>query len=249
MMRVFFLLVFLVIFTANSANCSDSLFQKGVSEISLGNYKQARNNFLSDVERNPSFASFYNLGIASGNLENWSEARWAFESALKYKPSSNKAQFNANFALQQIDKSLEWTHPYPWTDRLVLSFGYYFWLILALFSSILIGGYAFLFISKNKRAVNSFKWLNRMLVVAIVLLLVSFYGLYHVNKHYNTYSYVIIKTDSTPFFISPNGVELDVSIPKGSRLDIEKVSDNDWLLLHVPDRNRLWVKADKVLAY
>lgn len=248
-MRVVLLLIFSICLTANNANCRDSLFQKGVTELSLDNYKQARSNFLSDVEKKPSFVSFYNLGVASGNLENWSEARWAFESALKYKPSSDKAQFNAKFATQKMDEAATWTHPYPWTDRLILSFGYNLWLILALLSSVVLGIYAFLFISKRKVAPGVFKWLSRSGIIAVILLLVSFYGLYHINSHFNTPSYVIIKTNKTPYFITPNGVELDVQIPKGSRIRIVKESKDDWLLLQVPDRDQLWVKADQVFKY
>src|SRR5690554_3180808 len=108
-------LVVIVIFFATSVfhvKSSDSLFTKGISEMALENYREALEYFQKDVEANPNFSSFYNLGVAAGNVEDWFMAKWAFESALKLNPFHHDTKHNAELATRQLSPNREWTRPY-----------------------------------------------------------------------------------------------------------------------------------------
>ena len=133
-MRAILLSIVLSFSFAFFGNCKDSLFLKGLDGMLEEDFVKAQKDFQKDVLKSPSFASYYNLGVASGNLEEWSKAKWAFESALKYKPLNGDAQFNAQFATRKLSEDQVWSHPYPWIDRVVLGFGINVWFIFVIIS-------------------------------------------------------------------------------------------------------------------
>src|SRR5690554_6211134 len=91
-MKVVFLSILFTFSIAFLSNSKDSLFVKGLDEMLEENYDAAQNTFHNDVLKSPSFSSYYNLKVASGGLEEWSKAKWAFESALKYKPLNGRSE-------------------------------------------------------------------------------------------------------------------------------------------------------------
>lgn len=242
---VSFILVFLVSF---SSLAIDSLFEEGLDNIMKKDFKKAQMGFLKDAEKQPSFSAFYNLGVASGSLGEWSKAKWAFESSLKYKPLSGDAQFNAKFASQKLSQNNLWEHPYPWHERLILGFGATTWSVLAIVTSSFLGLLIFNILTKKKSKLR--KWCLRLIAPAILLFLVSFYGVNSINKHYNEERYGIMKAVDVPFYISPNGVQIQNEVDPGSRLEIKKYfKDSTWVQIKAQNSNLLWIENKNLYTY
>ncbi|RFC54427.1 hypothetical protein [Brumimicrobium aurantiacum] len=225
---------------------SDSLFLKGVDNIMENNYEKASDIFAKDAEENPSFSAFYNLGVSSGNLDDWHKAKWAFESSLKYKPLNGDAQFNAEFASKQLNNRHTWEHPFPWIERVMLGFGMSTWVFFACVSSIFLG----FLIYKVTSSSNINKWFFRLIAPAVILFGVSFYGVYSINMHFNSSHYAILKKSDVPLYISPNGVESQDKLDPSDRLVILKYfKNNTWIQVQSKTNNMLWVKAENVYTY
>lgn len=243
------ILLFIIVFSVSfNGQAVDSLFDTGIDDIMSKNYKKAQSGFLEDAKKQPSFSSFYNLGVASGSLGEWSKAKWAFESSLKYKPLNGDAQFNAKFASQKLTQNNIWKHPYPWHERLILGFGTTTWSILVMISSVFLGLLIFNVLSKKKSKFR--KWCFRLIAPAILLFMVSFYGIYSINKHYNEERYGIMKSAEVPFYISPNGVEIQNEVDPGSRLVIMKYfKDSTWVQIKSQNNNLLWIENKNLYTY
>lgn len=249
-MKAVFLSILLVFSFASISSGRDSLFLKGLDEMLNEDYLKAQTNFHDDVLKDPSFSSFYNLGVASGNLEEWSKAKWAFESSLKYKPLNGDAQFNAEFATHKLSKNKEWSHPYPWLNRVILGFGINTWLVFVIISSLFLGGLVFTIVSKNKTKTTLNKWCLRLISPVILLFILSFYGIYTTNKHFTEDKFAIIKSNQSKLYISPNGVEVQDKIDRGSRLRIKKYfKDSTWVQVKSHGQNLLWIKNDDLYTY
>jgi hypothetical protein len=243
------ILLFISLFTLSFIGRAEhSLFNSGLDEIMQNDFKKAQSEFLDDIKKQPSFSSYYNLGVASGSLEEWSKAKWAFESSLKYKPLNGDAQFNAKFATNKLSQNNMWTHPYPWLERVVLGFGATTWTIFVCISSIFLGLLIFNIVSRRKSKFK--KWCLRLISPAILLFVVSFYGIYSINKHYNIERYGIMKSPKTHFYISPNGVQIKDEIDAGSRLRLMKYfKDSTWVQVKSKDNNYLWIESKDLFTY
>lgn len=249
MRAVLLSIVFLFSF-AFSGNSRDSLFLKGLDGMLEEDFQKAQVDFLNDVLKYPSFSSFYNLGIASGNLKEWSKAKWAFESALKYKPLSGDAQFNAEFATRKLSEDQIWSHPYPWFERVLLGFGINMWLAFVVVTSVFLGILVFYVISKTQAKSSLKKWSLRLIGPALVLFLISFYGIYSTNTHFTQERFAIIKDSKTKFYLSPNGVEIKDRVNLGSRLRIKKYfKDSTWVQVKSQSNNLLWIKSEDLYTY
>lgn len=228
----------------------DSLFNKGLDEIMQEDYRKAQEDFLKDTKNHPSFSSYYNLGVASGKMNEWNKAKWAFESSLKYKPLNADAQFNAKFATQKLSDNQIWNHPYPWLERVVLGFGTTVWTIFAGFSSLLLGVLIFNIVSKTKNNSLIKKWSIRLIIPAVLLFGLSFYGIYSVNQHYSIERYAIMRHPKVNFYISPNGVQVKDKINPASRFEIVKYfKDSLWVQVRSNGNNVLWIESDNLLTY
>lgn len=243
------ILLFIILFTLPfSGNSADSLFHLGIDDFMHDDFKKAQNDFLKSSLKQPSFSSYYNLGVASGSLGEWNKAKWAFESSLKYRPLNGDAQYNAQFATQKLSNNKVWTHPYPWLERVVLGFGTTTWTIFVVISSLFLGLLLFNIVSKPKTKIK--RWCLRLIMPAIILFGVSFYGIYSINKHYNTDRYAIMKSPKTHFYISPNGVQIKDEIDPASRLVIMKYfKDKTWIQVKSQGNNYLWIEAKNVYTY
>lgn len=249
-MRSVFLILILLFSFSNTGKAEDSLFHKGLENIINEEYQKAQKDFLQDIKEHPSFSAYYNLGIAAGKLENWHKAKWAFETALKYQPLNGDAQYNARFATEKLKENYVWTHPYPWLERLTLGFGTTTWIILVSVTSIIIGLFAFVSVSKTKLSNTIEKWSRRLIVLVVLLFMVSFFGIYSNNQHYNTERFVILKNTNTDFYISPNGVQIKEEINPASRLKlVEYAEDSSWIKVKTQGKNQLWLEKKDVFTY
>jgi hypothetical protein len=249
-MRAVLLSFIPMVFFAFLGKSSDSLFSKGLDEMMQEDYQQAQTDFQIAAFSKPCFSSYYNLGVASGKLEEWSKAKWAFESALKFKPLNGDAQFNAEFSTRKLSENQTWNHPYPWAERVVLGFGINTWLIFVILSSIFLGFLVFNIVSKSKGKSTLKKWCISLIGPAIFLFFVSFYGIYSTNNHFTNNRFAIIKNSKTEFYISPNGVEVQDEIDPGSRLNIQKYfKDSTWVQVKSQENNLLWIKNNELYTY
>ncbi|HLV40694.1 MAG TPA: hypothetical protein VKY37_00315 [Brumimicrobium sp.] len=251
-MRTVILSIVLLFSFSFLGNSRDSLFLKGLDKMLEADFQKAQSDFLNDALKNPSFSSFYNLGIASGSLQEWSKAKWAFESALKYKPLNGDAQYNAAFSTQKLSEDQVWSHPYPWMDRVLLGFGIDIWLIFVIITSVFLGLLVFNVTSKTKANAKSplKKWCVRLMIPAILLFAISFYGIYTTNKHFTQERFAIIKSDKTKFYIAPNGVEIRDEVDLGSRLIILKFfKDKTWVQVKSQNNNLLWIKSEGLYTF
>lgn len=247
-MRSIFLVLILIFAFTFQGNSRDRKFLKGVDEIMHEDNAKAQKDFLEDALKQPSFSAYYNLGVASGNLEQWSKAKWAFESSLKYKPLNGDAQYNAKFATKKISENVIWIHPYPWLERIILGFGTTTWTIFVSASSLFLGLLIFNIVSKGKSKMK--KWCIRLFVPALLLFIISFYGVYSVNKHYNKERYGILKSPKTHFHISPNGVQIKDEIDPASRFELVKYfKDSTWVQVKSDRDNYLWIKSKNLYTY
>lgn len=249
-MRTVYLILILLFSISTQGFSKDSLFQKGIDEIMHEDYTGAQVDFLKDAQKQPSFSSFYNLGVASGNMEQWSKAKWAFESSLKYRPLNGDAQFNAQFATQKLSENKVWTHPYPWLERVILGFGTTTWIVFVSISSLFLGFLIFNIVSQTKTNSNVKKWCMRLVIPTVLLFGISFYGIFSINQHYNEKRYAIMKDSKSKFYISPNGVQIKDEIDPGSRLELVKFfKDGAWVQVKSQGNNYLWIESKDLLTY
>ena len=246
-MRLIFLII--ILFTVPLiGKAGDTLFDSGIDDIMHNNFIKAQSEFLEDAQNQPSFSAYYNLGVASGSIEEWSKAKWAFESSLKYKPLNGDAQFNAQFVTSKLSENNIWTHPYPWLERIFLGFGTSTWTVLVCISALFLGFLIFNIVSKSKNKIN--KWYLRLIGPSIILFIVSFYGIYSINEHYNVKRYGIMKTPRTLFYISPGGVQIEDEIDPASRLEIVKYfKDRTWIQVKLEGNNYLWIQSKHLYTY
>ncbi|MCO5269733.1 MAG: hypothetical protein M9897_12645 [Brumimicrobium sp.] len=227
----------------------DTLFQKGVERLAEEDFNEARTTFKAIVEQEPSFAAYYNLGIAFARLNEWNHARWAFESALKYKPMEEDAQYNAQYALQQVNPKIEWQHPYSWYNRFVLGAGVYLWYVLALISSLLIGLAIYFSVSKYSKELVR-KWINRLLPLGILLFIFSTYNVSVIKQHFNAYQFAIASRSEIKLYLSPNGLEVNEEIKYEDRFILEEYAiDSTWIHILTSENRDFWVKSEDMLVY
>lgn len=249
-MKSIYLIVFFLFSFATISSATDSLFQKGLEEIYHENYAEAQLNLEKTVLTHPSFSSFYNLGIAAGKLEDWSKAKWAFESALKYLPLNGDAQFNAEFATHQLSENQEWSHPYSWIKRIILGFGVNAWLIVTILSSLLLGLIVFFATSQYQTQKTLNKWCMRLIFPAILFFIIAISGVYITNNHFTKEQFAIIKNDQAKLYISPNGLKIQQEINLGNRFIIVDYFDEDtWVQIQSQDNQMFWVKKNEIYIY
>lgn len=247
-MKRFLLSIIILSCFTFQGKCADSLFQTGTNALAQQNYKLAITDFLTLSNTAPSYSTFYNLGVAYAKSNDWYKAKWAFETALKYNPTSNDAQYNAAFVTKKIDSNIEWTQPYSWVVRFFVSIGYLVWVILAIVCSILIGLLIFkAFTSSLSPKLHS--WRPVIAGVAIVLFLVSFIGVITINHLFSSPKFAIVLPGKTTFFMMPNGIEVSPKTNAARRIEITSNQHNDWLQLKLEDQKLFWVKKETVLSY
>ncbi len=251
-MRNGFFVILIFCSFALGGKCATTLFQKGVKELTQGNHLEAQQYFYEDIANAPSFSGYYNLGIAAGKLGDWHKAKWAFESALKYSPLNENAQYNATFATRKLNQNEVWENPYSVGEKVVVGFGSVVWVILVVFFSLCIGLLVYLLILKKENNTNDIKrrWSQRLIFPFVFLFIISGICVYSINNHFKQERYAILKSNSAKFYISPNGIEVNKNVDSSLRFQIVKYSkDSTWVQLKSLKHDILWVKNENVYRY
>jgi len=231
------------------ARSQDSTFKKGVEALAEKNFETAHNLFTQDIAAAPSFSSFYNLGVAASKQKNWNEARWAFESALKYKPLNGNAQFNAEFSAHQLNKNVTWTHPYSWLERIIFGFGETVWVIISIVSAIALGILLFIGIGKSTSATQR-RWGLRLFIPTALLLFIGMYSIQSINSHFKTSKYALQQPEKVNTYLSPNGVQADQIVEGYQRLSIIAYSkDSSFIRVKTLAGSPSWIESGDVLTY
>lgn len=226
---------------------SDSLFENGVSAIAKEDYKKAVNFFISDIDQSPTFESYYNLGIAEANNENWIPSLWAFESSLKYRPNNGSAQFNADLIYDKVESNKDWEHPFSWYKRVIASVNLTIWIALVVIFSLFSGVMIFILLSHYKKFELQ-KWSKRLIIPFIVIFCISLYGGVESSRHYNQTYFLYPKSENVNVYIKPNGVMLKDQLTTSKRYKV-LAEDDEWLKIYTNNNLSAWIKKEDALSY
>lgn len=243
MMRRTVYFIFFCFFTMYSFAQQDTLFEKGVAALSTGNTDKALDYFQEDVANDPSYEGYYNLSLAYLELKDWKGAFWAAEEALKWNPSSRIAIDNAKKAINNIDSSISWYHPYSWTKRIIIAVPLGFWYSLALISALLVAFFLFTLIIKGK----TFRFYNYryLLLLFGIVFFGSLVNGVIVNHHFTSSGFVYAKEQNQPLYASQNGIVLKQTLELGNRYRILKISE-EWVKVKYHDNQPVWVPKTAV---
>lgn len=247
MIRFFLVIYLLSTATLSFAQQKDSLYAKGVEALSKKDYKSAEKYFTQNIEISKSYEGFYNLGFAFAKQEKWNESLWANEAALKYKPTNSKAIYNAKFSLEKVSSDAEWTHPYTWTKRIILSIGQTTWLVLMVVSSLIVALSVYLLIVHKKSNIIS-SWPLRLIIIFLLILITSIICFNDTMNHFEENRYAYSKEVETTLYLSPEGLEVDENLPVNIRLNVV-IDQDEWLQVLTPEFNSYWVKKEDVYTY
>jgi tetratricopeptide (TPR) repeat protein len=249
MMR--FLIVFLFVLfgfqiQAQNEQTNDSLFYYGVAALSNHDYEVAIGLLEQDATVNsPSFEGFYNLSQAYAALEDWNNAYFAAEKALKFAPNNASAKENVRYTLTNLNGDVSFQHPYSWVQRFILSVPSIVWFVMGIIASLIAAYFIFLILSKFPRAkTKSWAFLILCLVFAIST---YFAGVFRYNQlTQNTFA--LSKEDNAVTHASIDGIALNQVLLLGQRYSIIDEQDN-WIKLAYPDGQPVWIMKEKLFIY
>jgi tetratricopeptide (TPR) repeat protein len=246
-MRLLLITYFFSIVAFGFAQEKDSLYNKGLEALIVKEYNSAQEYFAQNVEITPSFQGYYNLAFAYAEQEKWIESLWANEAALKYHPTNSKAIHNVKVSFDKIFPDDEWSHPYSWTKRIILSVGETTWFILMLVSSLIVAASIYFLLSRNKEK-SKIIWSKRLVVPFAILLVLAAFCFNQVLNHFeeNTYAYSV--DEETELYLSPEGIEVDADLPENMRLSIIQ-DQEEWMQIVTPDFSTYWAKKQSLLVY
>lgn len=243
---LFILLCFVPLLWASSNESDDSLFHYGVVALSDHDYEVAIGLLEQDVAINqPSFEALYNLSQAYAAVENWNNAYYFAERALKFSPNNSIAKENVRYTLSNLNTEVEFQHPYTWLQRFVMSISSIIWYTIGILASIGSAILIFLLLSKHSRSSN------KMLALLFGLLLLTFSSYFAgtFRSHEVTSStFALAMEQNTPTFASKDGIELNQVLLLGQRYTILEDKES-WIKLAYPDGQPVWVPTSMLLLY
>ena len=248
-MKGFYFIIFLFsisnLWSANEQS-NDSLFYYGVLALSDHDYEVAIGLLEKDVITNlPTFEAYYNLSQAYAAIEDWNNAYFSAERALKFSPNSTVAKENVRYTLSNLNNEISFVHPYSWLQRFVFSISSLLWFIIGIIASIISAYFIFLYLSKSKKT-NSKSAV--ILIIAMIVSVSSYFAGVFRNEQITNYSFVLASQNNTSTFASKNGIELNQLLVQGQRYSIIEEQD-EWIKLAYPDGQPVWVKKEYLLLY
>lgn len=249
MMRLLFIFVFtLTVFQVQAVNkqTDDSLFYFGVAALSNQDYDIAIGLLEQDAEINsPTFEVFYNLSQAYAAVEDWNNAYYAAEKALKISPNNPSAKENVRYTLTNLNGDISFEHPYSWIQRFVLNVPSVIWYALGILASLVAAYFLFLVLTQSNK-VNTKSWM--LLIFALMFTLASYFAGVFKNEQIAENTFALSKTENATTFASMNGIELNQVLILGQRYSIIDEQE-EWIKLAYPDGQPVWVMKENLMVY
>ena len=244
MRQLLYILVCCLPFLGFSNKPLDSL--SSPRELILQNsYKEALILLEPRFKHNPSFADFYNAGIAYQEIGLHRKALWAFASALRINPADQAAQTNASIVLRSLNQDDSWVSQYNWIDRAAIAYQK-LWIPLLIITSLFLAIFIFLIVSKNKRKLATLK---KFSIPALFLFCLSLLAINKVHNHFSNHKFAILKSKDVQFYLNPDGVPIDQTDQYSLILSLEKLSkDSAWASVKVNNQT-VWTPAENVMTY
>jgi tetratricopeptide (TPR) repeat protein len=244
MKQLFCILIFFLPYIGSSNDSLDSL--SSPRELILQqNYNEALSILESRLKQNPSFADFYNAGIAYEEMGSHRQALWAFASALKINPADQAAQTNASIVYRSLNQDGDWVNQFSWVDRGAIAFQH-FWVPLLMISCLFLAIFIFFTVAKkeSKRA-----GMKKFFIPALLLFSLSLLAINRVDNHFAKHKFAILKSKQVQFYLNPEGVPIDQMDQSPLVLSLEKFSsDSTWVSVQVNGQS-VWTPAENMLTY
>lgn len=208
-------------------------------------YKEAITLLESRLDQNPSFADFYNAGIAYEEMGSHRQALWAFASALRINPADQAAQTNVSIVYRSLNQDSDWVNQYAWVDRGAIAFQN-FWVPLLILSSLFLAIFIFFTVAKkeSKRA-----GLKKLFIPALLLFGLSLLAINRVDNHFSKHKFAILKSKQVQFYLNPEGVPIDHTDQPPLILSLKKLSiDSAWASVQLNGQS-VWTPTENVMTY
>ncbi len=233
------------IVVANKPTTEDSLFHYGVLALSEQNYEVAIGLLTQEASNNPSFETFYNLSQAYAAQQEWNNAYYSAERALKSAPNDAMAKENVRYTLSNLNPNISFQHPYSWLHRFVLMVPSLVWFIVGILASLALAYFLFILI-------GGVKPLNQMGFIWIGLLGLTVIGTYlagsYSSDQKNKLHFALAIENNATTYARKEGIALNQVLIQGQRYSILQESE-DWVQLNYPDGQPVWVPKAALLMY
>jgi tetratricopeptide (TPR) repeat protein len=199
----------------------------------------------SRLNQNPSFADFYNAGIAYAEIGSHRQALWAFASALRINPADQAAQTNASIVYRSLTQDGGWPSQYTWIDRGAIAFRN-FWVPLLILSSLFLAIFIFFTVAKKEKNRAALK---KFFIPSLLLFVLSLLAINKVDNHFSNHKFAISKSKQVQFYLNPEGVPIDQMDQSPLVLSLEKFSsDSTWASVQFNGQT-VWTPAENVITY
>lgn len=241
------LIGWVLLFTFFAQAQEDSIQDGSIRSLIMnGKYKTVIDSLEPTISDETTFSSYYNLGIAYEKSGLHYKALWAFESALKIDPSSSEAQHNASFVYGKIAKNESWTHPFSWTERMIVAFKD-FWTPLLIVSVLVLALIIFLHIGKIN--VSKLNWIRNTWLLWLFLSGIALISINQLKNHYAYYQYMVIEHQDQPVFLNPSGIPVEDEVILPIRAPFESFNeDSSYISFHL-NQETYWIKNEQPLVY
>lgn len=243
-MRVLFICA-IILFTT-SIHAQDSSFVRGNEAYANSDFETALSEYRKVVGSDYlSTELYYNLGNTYHKLDQFGEAIWAYEKALKIDPSNENAQFNLKFlnAKTYDDLDTEESGVVTWLKINLFSFSINFWAYLSiLFAFILAIAFYFFFTTKKQKVKNRSLTLSfGSLSLMVIMIVLAYFNKANIVKRDSAIIISeFIEVRSSPSDTAPSSFKLH----EGTKVDLLR-SNEKWIEIGV-NTNTGWVEKEAI---
>ena len=215
------LIIFIVSFLTFGVQAASD-FDSGVEAFQAKKYDSAIAFFNAAVKKSPSdISSYYNLGLAHKEQENYSEALWAFEKVLRYSPNDGEVKELARFCYDQLHPNKDWSPRIGAFKSALYSLTAGTWAIMSIILAVLFAGSLFVFTRSTN---GSWRRVYILMMSASMPLMIACILIGNgANKYMNDSSFAITLMETATHKDGSAGSAID--LPAGERL--KKVAEKD----------------------
>jgi len=235
-----------ILFSLIPAFGQDSTFVSANEAYANGDYDQALigyNQLIADENRSTEL--YYNLGNTYYRLNEWGEAVWAYERALKIDPSHVNAAYNLNYVNQQTKAEINSQEGGigNWLKAHLFGISINFWA----YFSLIIGGIfaitAYFFFTTKKQKIKNIS-LSASLITFV--LLIGGIALAYLNAQELTTKTEGIIIERTAEILSEPSADSDSNfeLKEGAKVQLLR-SNTDWIEIDFKGHSG-WVARDEI---